>query len=75
LCELNVIEQVCNVCRTTIVRRAWYRGHRLGVHALVYGLEDGLLRDLGVTIRGLEGLAERYASSVAGLVGSRSANF
>ena len=37
LCELNVIEQVCNVCRTTIVRRAWYRGSRLGVHGLVYG--------------------------------------
>jgi carbonic anhydrase len=75
LCELNVIEQVCNVCRTTILRRAWYRGSRLGVHGLVYGLEDGLLRDLGITVRGPETIAERYTRAVASLVdGSRSAN-
>ena len=44
LVELNVIEQVANVCRTTIMRRAWYRGQRIEVHGLVYGLDDGLLR-------------------------------
>src|ERR1700716_1431833 len=43
LCELNVIEQVANVCRTTILRRAWYRGQRIDVHGLVYGLSRGLL--------------------------------
>ena len=49
LCELNVIEQVVNVCQTTIVQDAWERGQDLTVHGVVYGLEDGFLRDLGVT--------------------------
>jgi len=50
LCELNVVEQVTNVCQTTIVGDAWARGQRLTVHGFVYGLEDGLLRDLGVSV-------------------------
>ena len=50
LCELNVIEQVRNVGRTTIVQSAWQRGQELVVHGWIYGLQDGLLRDLGVTI-------------------------
>ena len=49
LCELNVVEQVVNVCQTTIVEDAWARGQALTVHGVVYGLEDGLLRDLGVS--------------------------
>ena len=49
LCELNVAEQVTNVCQTTIVEDAWARGQSLAVHGLVYDLRDGLLRDLGVT--------------------------
>jgi carbonic anhydrase len=47
LCELNVREQVLNVCRTTMVQEAWERGRELSVHGWIYGLEDGLLRDLG----------------------------
>ena len=50
LCELNVMEQVLNVCRTTIVQSAWQRGQELVVHGWIYGLHDGLLRDLGVSI-------------------------
>jgi carbonic anhydrase len=50
LCELNVIEQVLNVGRTTILQSAWQRGQELVVHGWIYGLQDGLLRDLGVTI-------------------------
>ncbi len=46
LCELNVIEQVSNVCQTTIVQDAWQRGQDLTVHGWVYGLQDGLVRDL-----------------------------
>jgi len=49
LCELNVIEQVTNACETTVVRDAWNRGQALTVHGLIYGIEDGLLRDLGVS--------------------------
>jgi carbonic anhydrase len=52
LCELNVVEQVANVCETTIVRDAWARKQDLTVHGLVYGLRDGRLHDLGVS-RGL----------------------
>jgi carbonic anhydrase len=47
LCELNVIEQVLNVSRTTVVREAWARGQTLAVHGWIYSLQDGLLRDLG----------------------------
>ena len=50
LCEFNVIEQVANVCQTTIVRDAWESGQALAVHGWIYGLADGLLRDLNVTI-------------------------
>jgi carbonic anhydrase len=49
LCELNVVEQVANVCQTTIVRDAWERGQELNIHGWVYGLKDGLLRDLHIT--------------------------
>ncbi len=52
LCELNIVEQVINVCQTTVVEDAWERGQQLDVHGLVYRLEDGLLRDLGVTRSG-----------------------
>ena len=54
LCELNVVEQVANVCQTTIVEDAWSRGQPVTVHGLVYGLHDGLLRDLGVSRSSLE---------------------
>jgi len=50
LCELNVIEQVSNVCQTTVVQEAWSRGQKLAVHGWVYGLTDGLLHDLGATV-------------------------
>ena len=50
LCELNVEEQVVNVARTTIVRDAWARGQALTVHGWIYGLSDGLLRDLGASV-------------------------
>lgn len=50
LCELNVIEQVANVCQTTIARDAWESGQELAVHGWIYGLQDGLLRDLKTTV-------------------------
>ena len=51
LCELNVIEQVLNVCQTTIAREAWERGQDLNVHGWIYRLDDGLLHDLNVTVQ------------------------
>jgi carbonic anhydrase len=50
LCELNVIEQVANVCDTTIARDAWERGQELAVHGWIYAIGDGLLKDLDVTV-------------------------
>lgn len=50
LCELNVLEQAHNVCRTTIVQDAWKRGQALAIHAWIYGLSDGLVRDLGLSV-------------------------
>ena len=67
LVELNVVEQVANVCRTTILRRAWYRGQRIEVHGLVYGLADGLLRRLGVSVSGGQAWDERYRMSLQAL--------
>ena len=62
LCELNVIEQVLNVSRTTIVQSAWQRGQELTVHGWIYGLEDGLLRDLGVSIDNAAGFANEQTT-------------
>lgn len=64
LCELNVMEQVLNVAHTTIVQSAWQRGQELVVHGWIYGLEDGLLRDLGITIDCAAGLAAAYQGVV-----------
>jgi carbonic anhydrase len=49
-CEFNVMQQVRNVCHTTIVQGAWRRGQQLAVHGWVYGLTNGLLKDLNVTV-------------------------
>jgi len=65
LCELNVIEQVINVCQTTIVQDAWERKQDLTVHGWVYGLQDGLLRNVGMTVSGTDELAPRLESSLA----------
>src|SRR5450432_1058679 len=67
LCELNVIEQVANVCQTTIARDAWERGQELSVHGWVYGLQDGLLRDLNVTVASVEGTVPAYQAAIAAL--------
>ncbi|HKO99685.1 MAG TPA: carbonate dehydratase [Pyrinomonadaceae bacterium] len=65
LCELNVIEQVINVCQTTIVQSAWERGQELAMHGWIYGLGDGLIRDLNVSITNQKELPEIYAKAVA----------
>lgn len=65
LCELNVVEQVVNVCRTTVVQDAWSRGQSLAVHGWVYGLDDGRARDLGFGIATLDALTPAYARALA----------
>jgi len=65
LCELNVIEQAVNVCQTTVVREAWARGQELAVHGWVYGLDDGLLRDLGFDVAAESEIAVQYQEALA----------
>jgi carbonic anhydrase len=65
LCELNVIEQVANVCQTTIARDAWERGQELSVHGWIYGLENGHLHDLNTTINTSAEAQPTYESAVA----------
>ena len=68
VCELNVIEQVVSVCRTTIVRDAWGRGQRLRVDGLIYGLEDGLLRELGICVSSQEEMEGSYEKAMRNVV-------
>jgi carbonic anhydrase len=68
LCELNVLEQVCNVSQTTIVRDAWQRGQELAVHGWIYDIRDGLLRDLNVCVTG-EGELAGVTTQMLGVVG------
>jgi carbonic anhydrase len=67
LCELNVIEQVAHVCQTTTVGDAWDRGQPLSVHGWVYGLKDGLVRDLLATVTGHDQAFERCRAALAAL--------
>jgi carbonic anhydrase len=62
LVELNVTEQVVNTAQTTVVQDAWERGQELTVHGWVYGLHDGLLRDLGMSVGGAEELAPKLVA-------------
>ncbi len=67
LCELNVLEQVQNVCETTVVQDAWERGQSVVVHGWVYGLHDGLLNDLKITVAQASELAPAYALALGTL--------
>jgi carbonic anhydrase len=67
LCELNVIEQVVHVARTTIVQDAWRRGQPLTLHAWIYRLDSGLVSDLGLEVDSSQALAELYPQAIAAL--------
>jgi carbonic anhydrase len=67
LCELNVIEQVFNVCQTTIALEAWERGQDLAVHGWIYGISDGRLRDLDITVTALAETLPVYHAALASL--------
>jgi len=67
LCELNVVEQVRNVCQTSTVQEAWARGQILAVHGWVYGVKDGKLRDLNVTIASTDEIESSVAAATQAL--------
>ena len=64
LCELNVIEQVVNVCQTTVVQDAWSRGQALSVHGWIYGLLDGRIRELGFGVDAPDDLVPAYNAAI-----------
>ena len=65
MCELNVLEQVLNVCQTTVVQDAWGRDQKLAVHSWVYGLQDGLVRDLGLSVTSNDDIETKYPEALA----------
>ena len=67
MAELNVLEQSLNVCETTVVQDAWARGQSVVVHGWVYGLHNGLLNDLKITVRGDSELLAAYGLALGGL--------
>ena len=67
LCELNVVELVVNVCQTTVVQDAWLRGQPLAVHGWVYGLRDGLLRDLKISAMNIDEVSAAYRAAIGEL--------
>jgi carbonic anhydrase len=67
LCELNVLEQVANVCHNPVVQDAWARGQQLTVHGWIYGLKDGLIHDLGITVDCPQDLPTRYDAALKAL--------
>lgn len=69
LCELNVIEQVGNVCQTTIMRDAWERGQPVTVHSWIYDLKDGLICNLGMSVSAARQLEPQYRAALAAIRG------
>ncbi|MCW0218410.1 MAG: carbonate dehydratase [Prosthecobacter sp.] len=67
LCEVNAIEQVVNVCQTTIMRDAWERGQDVTVHGWVYGLKDGLAKDLNMSVSHFQDTLKTYDKALAAL--------
>ena len=67
LAEVNVLTQLANVCRTTVVRDAWSRGQQVTIHGWIYGVHDGLLRDLGVEVSSREELGSTLEAALTRL--------
>ncbi|MEO7548894.1 MAG: carbonate dehydratase [Ramlibacter sp.] len=71
LCDLNVIEQVVNVCVSTVMVDAWAKGQKVSIHGWAFGVHDGLLQDLGMTISGPADLDRLYHDTVERVWDSR----
>jgi carbonic anhydrase len=72
LCELNVIEQARNLCQTTVVQDAWSRGQPLVVHGWFYGLHNGLLEDLKMTISQPDQVLVAYQTAIDAVYARRA---
>ena len=71
LVELNVIEQVINVAQSTVLQDAWLRGQDVALHGWVYGIHDGLLQDMRVTVKGNDGLDHMYRAAIDAVAQAR----
>lgn len=71
LCELNVIEQVMNVAQTTVIQDAWAREQRVQLHGWCYGLKDGLIHNLHISLNGNQGMESLYRAAVEGVIAAR----
>ena len=67
LVELNAIEQVVNVAQSTVLQDAWLRGQVVALHGWVYGIHDGLLKDMGITVTGNDSLEAVYKAAIQGV--------
>jgi carbonic anhydrase len=67
LCELNAIEQVVNIAQTTVMLDAWSSGQKVTLHGWCYGLKDGLINNLHMTVDGPQGLAAQYQAAIEGV--------
>jgi carbonic anhydrase len=72
LVDLNVIEQVVNVCVSTVMCDAWAKGQKVSIHGWAYGVHDGLLQDLGMTIDSADSIEPVYRAAIEGVIAARS---
>jgi carbonic anhydrase len=71
LCELNVVHQVLNVAQSTVMQDAWARGQTVSLHGWIYGVHDGVLHDLLITLSSQEGVLDAYKAAVAAIFASK----
>jgi carbonic anhydrase len=71
LVELNVIEQVVNVCVSTVMTDAWAKGQKVSLHGWAYGVHDGLLHDLHMNVEGGDSIEPAYRAAIEGVIGAR----
>ncbi|OOG49904.1 carbonate dehydratase [Polaromonas sp. C04] len=72
LCDINVIEQVVNICVGTVMLDAWGRGQKVSIHGWAFGVNDGLLQDLKMTVSSSETLQPQYRAAIAAVIAARS---
>jgi carbonic anhydrase len=71
LCDLNVIEQVVNVCVSTVMVDAWAKGQKVSVHGWAFGVHDGLLQDLQMTVASTDSIEPLYRAAIEGVIDAR----
>jgi carbonic anhydrase len=71
LCDLNVIEQVVNVCVSTVMVDAWASGQKVSIHGWAFGVHDGLLQDLQMTVTSTDSIEPLYRSAIEGVIAAR----